>query len=119
MNGTEKGWSTIDQEQQPDTRHEGLHLEDLEETYQVEFRALVQKPFEPIGAVYIKNGCCKNRPVLITANRTTSGRLNFSCQCACGLWCTSGARSASGALQQWERMSAGEDLYGEYGKFKY
>lgn len=58
-----------------------------------------------IGAVHIKNGCCKDRPVIITVNKSPLGGLNYSCQCACGGWCTTGHASASKALEEYEVMS--------------
>jgi len=120
MNEEKKTWSTVCQQQKPETeKRHGLGLEELEHEYDVKFRALVQAPFQPIGAAYIENGCCRNRPVLITANKRTNGTLNYSCQCACGLWCTTGCDTASEALQHYERMTAGENLYGGFRKFTY
>lgn len=94
-------------------------FEQWEHEYDVKFRAFVSYPYQPIGAAYIETGCCKNRPVLITVNKRTNGTLNFSCQCACGLWCTTGCDTASEALQHYERMSRGENLYGGFRQFEY
>lgn len=120
MKEEKRTWSTVCQQQNPETeKRHGLGLEDLEHEYDVKFRAFVQKPFQPIGAVYITNGCCRNRPVLITANKRTNGTLNYSCQCACGGWVTTGCDTASEALQHYERMTAGENLYGGFRRFEY
>ena len=62
-------------------------------------------PYIMVGSVRIKNGCCKNKPVMITVNPLRAGRLNYSCQCACGGWCTSGHSTASKALEEYEEMS--------------
>lgn len=61
-----------------------------------------------IGIVYMKNGCCNDQPVLLTANRCTHWKegINYSCQCGCGGWCTNGHDSASGALQEYEGMTS-------------
>lgn len=85
---------------------------DAEDVYQVEFKATISPPFTPVGFVYIRNGCCKNRPVIITENELANGKKNYSAQCACGGWCTTGCKTASDALQHYERMTAGENLYG-------
>lgn len=97
----------------------GLGLDDLENTYQIELRAFVARPYKPIGAAYIENGCCRNRPVLITTNKRPDGSTSYSCQCACGGWCTTGCDTASEALQHYERMSRGENLYGGFRQFEY
>ena len=63
------------------------------------------------GVVYgHKNGCCKRLPILITANvvppyNGEPARHNYSGQCACGGWCTSGQRTAQEALDQYDRMT--------------
>ena len=54
-----------------------------------------------VGAVKIKNKCCPDEAVLITQ---TNGKQVFSCQCACGGWCTTGCTSIQDALTVWEEM---------------
>jgi len=59
------------------------------------------------GVVFMKNGCCEDQPVLITANYNPSveGGVNYSCQCGCGIWCTTGHPTPVGALRDYQTMS--------------
>ena len=50
------------------------------------------------------NGCCPGRPVIITSNGTLDGHTNYSAQCACGGWCTTGRTTAKGAADEWQKM---------------
>ena len=57
-----------------------------------------------------KNGCCRKLPILIVTNEvidydSATVRINYSGQCACGGWCTSGQRTAQEALDQYDRMT--------------
>ena len=61
----------------------------------------------PIGLVYMKNGCCEDRPVVIT--RSAAGAI--SAQCACGGWCTNGHRTATAAILEYRHMSAGRGIW--------
>lgn len=54
------------------------------------------------------NGCCRSLPILVTTNTVLEGeklRLNYSAQCACGGWCTTGMWTAQGALDEYDRMT--------------
>lgn len=65
----------------------------------------IPKFMTAIGIVSIENGCCKDRSVAITKNWIgPEKRWNYSCQCACGMWCTSGHRTAGAALSEYEEM---------------
>ena len=55
-----------------------------------------------VGVLNIPNGCCKKENVLVTQ---TKGIEMYSCQCACGGWCTSGHPTIEGAIAEWGRMS--------------
>ena len=63
-----------------------------------------------MGIVYIKNGCCEDQPVLITANYNSAvpNHVNYSCQCGCGMWCTTGHPTPVGALKDYQTMSNGD-----------
>ena len=78
-----------------------------ESLYKSEFMAYVLEPLATIGFANIHNGCCKDRPVLITANKAQNwpGGINYSCQCACGMWCTNGHGTAGEALSEYEQMT--------------
>lgn len=69
--------------------------------------AVVKDSLVVTGIVYMDNGCCHDKPVLVTANRMENGKLNFSCQCACGMWCTTGHPTSVGALRDYQTMSNG------------
>ena len=64
----------------------------------------VHSPYHVLGIVYMKNGCCKDNPVLITVNNF-HGKANYSCQCGCGMWCTTGHPTPVGALRDYQTMS--------------
>lgn len=55
-----------------------------------------------IGVLHMKNKCCKNKHVLITQ---TNELEVYSCQCACGGWCTNGHKHISDAIREYEKMS--------------
>ena len=57
-----------------------------------------------IGAINMQNKCCEGRPVLVTKTR---GFDVYSCQCACGGWCSDGFDSISKAIADYERMNQG------------
>lgn len=64
----------------------------------------VEKCYTVVGIVAMNNGCCKDQPVLITAN-DFNGNTNYSCQCGCGMWCTTGHPTPVGALRDYQTMS--------------
>ena len=66
----------------------------------------VSPSFTTVGLVYMPNGCCKDQPVLITKNYMRGGD-NYSCQCACGIWCTTGHPTVAGAIKDYQTMSNG------------
>lgn len=79
----------------------------MEKTLRAEIPVDVSSPYKVMGIVYDPNGCCKDRPILITTNRmhNRNNKINYSCQCACGMWCTSGHPNASEALHEYEQMT--------------
>lgn len=61
---------------------------------------------KPIGIIYpskFVNGCCKDKPYVLTVN-LYGGALNYSCQCACNMWCTNGHDNPGGAINEYEEM---------------
>jgi hypothetical protein len=64
----------------------------------------VSPVYSVAGIIYMENGCCKDKPVLITENRFNDG-INFSCQCACVRWCTTGHPTVAGAVKDYQTMS--------------
>lgn len=79
-------------------------------------RVFVRKPFKVIRILYIRNGCCPDLPVLLTINPGKNGMTNYSCQCACDCWCTSGYMSAEEAIEEYKAMTAAEMWEEEVGK---
>ena len=65
----------------------------------------VPAPYHALGVIYAANGCCPDKPVVLTVNQTYNGLFNFSCQCACGGWCTSGKPTPHGAIAEYGRMT--------------
>lgn len=77
----------------------------MEKILKIDIPINLHKPHVAIGVAYVPNGCCENNPVIITANRTHDNRINYSCQCACDMWCTNGHPTAGAALKEYEQMT--------------
>lgn len=76
----------------------------MDKVLKLEIPISVSKHYSVLGVVNDFNGCCEDRPILITGNRYQN-RINYSCQCACGMWCTNGHTTASAALKEYENMT--------------
>ena len=63
--------------------------------------------FEVVGALSINNKCCKDKHVIVTKTR---GIEIYSCQCECGLWCTTGRDSVEGAITEWKKLKRTSEL---------
>ena len=63
--------------------------------------------FSVIGVIHGYNGCCEDRPYIVTANKCDGwpGGINYACQCSCGLWCTSGHGTIGEAVSEYEEMT--------------
>ena len=68
---------------------------------------IVPDHLKVIGIMTTKNGCCENRPYLLTSNKASCwpGGINYSCQCSCGMWCTNGHGTPGGAIDEYEEMT--------------
>ena len=66
--------------------------------------------YKPVGLVFMKNGCCEGRPVVITLSDAGA----WSCQCSCGLWCTNGHATATAAVLEYARMSKGHGIWDKW-----
>lgn len=71
----------------------------------MQFNVWIHPVCKPEQVLHTVNGCCEGRPVIITSNLTPDGRTNYSAQCACGGWCTTGKDTAEGAAREWMRMN--------------
>jgi hypothetical protein len=69
--------------------------------YKVEYDG-VPIGLEIIGAIQMQNKCCEGRPILITKTR---GLDVYSCQCACGGWCTDGYGNIYEAIAGYVKMN--------------
>lgn len=67
----------------------------------------IKKPFK-IEAFYPinNNGCCNKTFFILTTNPTEDGSTNYSCQCGCGMWCTTGHKTAQEAIDDYRTMCA-------------
>lgn len=70
----------------------------------------VNQHFTVLARIKIaENGCCSDRDFLLTVNpikpsaERPDGR-NYSCQCSCGSWCTTGCRTAGEAINEYLAM---------------
>ncbi len=57
--------------------------------------------YEVVGALSIENKCCNDKHVIVTKSR---GIEVYSCQCECGFWCTTGAKTVEGAITEWKKL---------------
>ena len=57
--------------------------------------------YEVVGVLSIDNKCCKDKHVIVTKSR---GIEVYSCQCECGFWCTTGAKTIEGAITEWKKL---------------
>lgn len=65
----------------------------------------VPKIYKPLEIHFIdKNGCCEKNYFVVTANRRLNGDINYSCQCGCGGWCTSGHNNKENAINEYKSM---------------
>lgn len=87
-----------------------MEREELE-TLMKKYGNNVARPYQVKKVLWIKNGCCHDLPVLLTSNQLPDRKINYSCQCACGGWCTTGRRTPNHAINDYRRMTAGEILY--------
>lgn len=62
----------------------------------------VASGYDFIGSVALLNRCCEGRPVIITRSH---GLNVYSCQCECGLWCTTGRTTIDDAMIEWQKMT--------------
>lgn len=76
----------------------------MDKVLRIEIPISVSQQYSVLGVVNDFNGCCPDRPILITGNKLRD-HINYSCQCACGMWCTNGHITASEALQEYEEMT--------------
>ena len=55
-----------------------------------------------VGVLSMINNCCPLQNVLVTK---TKGHEVYSCQCACGGWCTSGHSTIEEAITEWKGIN--------------
>ena len=63
----------------------------------------IDKYHKPIGLIYphgFENGCCPDRPFIVTVNANGI----YSCQCACDMWCTNGHDNMIDAIKEYKGM---------------
>lgn len=68
----------------------------------------VRNPYRVKKILFIPNGCHPNLPVFLTTNRKPDGSINYSCQCACDRWCTTGCTTEEEAIEKYENMTASD-----------
>ena len=61
--------------------------------------------FELVGIISTENNCCPGEFVFVTVNNTHNGRKNYSTQCACGGWCSTGTDNIQDAINEWDKMN--------------
>ena len=71
----------------------------------------ISPPYHPLKLLRIKNGCCPGRPAVLTVNAKADGSPNYSVQCACNLWCTTGCDTPEEAEDYYRGMTARQNRY--------
>ena len=71
--------------------------------------AVVGDVYTVIGVLSIKNECCPEKPVLLTGNGYPDSKerpdgINYSCQCACGVRCTTGYATPGEAVNAYSQF---------------
>lgn len=65
---------------------------------------IVPDMYRPSEVHFIgNNGCCEKNYFVLTTN-LFDGRVNYSCQCGCGGWCTNGHQRAEDAINEYFDM---------------
>lgn len=79
--------------------------------YRLELKFRINPNRYKIVAFYpiVNNCCCDKDFFILTANKVpvTEERpkgINYSCQCACGVWCTSGHQTEQEAVDEYRQM---------------
>lgn len=79
----------------------------MNNNYKVEIEFHLSDAFK-VEAFYpiANNGCCKKDFFILTTNRYDGweGGINYSCQCACGIWCTNGHDNPQDAVNEYRKM---------------
>jgi hypothetical protein len=82
-------------------------------TFNFEMNARIRR----LIAIYpiTNNKCCDKGFFLLTANSANGWEsgINFSCQCGCGGFCTTGYSTEQEAVDAYRRMCGEEDKYAE------
>lgn len=79
----------------------------MNDNEQITFSYFLAKRYRPIAFHLIENnGCCDKPFFILTANPSDSwpGGINYSCQCACGGWCTNGHDNEADAVEEYKQM---------------
>ena len=79
------------------------NVKNYEHVYQTEVSAYVLDRNTVLGFLFIKNGCCPDRPVLLVGTETVSG-MYYSCQCACGEFITGMFKEPAEAVAAYANM---------------
>lgn len=74
------------------------------DNYAINWSFFIDERYKPIAFYPIENNeCCDKDFFILTANKTPHG-MNYSCQCACGMWCTSGFATEQQAVNAYRSM---------------
>ena len=60
-----------------------------------------------IGTIFpheFENKCCEDKPFLLMVTFDDEGNTCYSCECECGLWCTTAYNNPAQAIMEYEMM---------------
>jgi hypothetical protein len=70
-----------------------------------ELSIFVPMIYKPLEIHFIENnGCCEKNYFVLTSNKIPGEGINYSCQCGCGGWCTTGHRKKEDAINDYIEM---------------
>ena len=77
----------------------------MEDNYTITFNYHLHGPYK-VNAFYpiINNGCCDKNFFLLTECKHEDEKSIYSCQCACGMWCTTGYKTEAEAVKAYRQM---------------
>ena len=91
---------------------------DMDANCRVYEEFFLDKYHKPIGFIHphaFKNECCNGKPYILTVNSNNI----YSCQCACGGWCTGGHDNPADAIMEYEMMCRIDPSLKPFRKFTY
>ena len=77
----------------------------MEDNCMITFNFHLHNPYRAVAFYPISdNGCCEKDFFILTECRHEDGKSFYSCQCACGMWCSTGFEKEAEAVSAYRQM---------------